>query len=74
MDGETIDFFAKELGLEEKVATITEQAMQGELDFFESLITRVRLLQNLSYEKVEFTGTTMNYCTVKDFSGNTYTG
>jgi len=52
MDGETIDFFAKELGLEEKVASITEQAMKGELDFFESLITRVKLLEGLEYEKV----------------------
>ena len=52
MDGETIDFFAKELGLEEQVATITEKAMQGELDFFESLITRVGLLKGLEYEKV----------------------
>ncbi len=52
MDGETIDFFARELGLEEQVATITEKAMQGELDFFESLITRVKLLKGLENDKV----------------------
>ncbi len=52
MDGETIDFFAAELGLEEKVAAITEKAMQGELDFFESLITRVKLLEGLEHPKV----------------------
>jgi len=52
MDGETIDFFAAELGLEEKVAGITELAMNGELDFFESLITRVELLKGLEYSKV----------------------
>jgi phosphoserine phosphatase len=52
MDGETIDFFAAELGLEEKVASITKKAMNGELDFFESLITRVNLLKGLDYEKV----------------------
>lgn len=52
MDGETIDFFAAELGLEDKVAAITEQAMNGELDFFQSLITRVSLLKGLEYEKV----------------------
>ena len=34
MDGETIDFLAAELGLEREVAAITEQAMQGRLDFF----------------------------------------
>ncbi len=47
MDGETIDFLARPLGLEEKVASITERAMAGELDFFESLITRVKLLEGL---------------------------
>jgi len=52
MDGETIDFFAAELGLEEKVASITELAMNGKLDFFESLITRVELLKGLDYDKV----------------------
>lgn len=51
MDGETIDFFARELGLEEEVASITEKAMNGELDFFESLITRVNLLKGLEYSK-----------------------
>ena len=52
MDGETIDFFAKELGIEEKIAKITKKAMNGELDFFESLITRVKLLKGLEYSKV----------------------
>lgn len=52
MDGETIDFFAAELGLEKEVAAITDKAMNGELDFFESLITRVQLLQGLEYHKV----------------------
>ncbi|MGM0519295.1 MAG: phosphoserine phosphatase SerB [Campylobacterota bacterium] len=51
MDGETIDFLAKPLGLEEKVATITQKAMAGELDFFESLIQRVTLLKGLEYKK-----------------------
>ena len=52
MDGETIDFFAAELGLEKEVAEITDKAMNGELDFFESLITRVELLKGLDYNKV----------------------
>ena len=50
MDGETIDFLAKPLGLEEKVAHITEEAMAGRLDFFESLIERVSLLKGLPYK------------------------
>lgn len=44
MDGETIDFLAKPLSIEKEVAKITEAAMQGELDFFESLTRRVKLL------------------------------
>ena len=52
MDGETIDFLAEPLGLKDKVASITEMAMRGELDFFESLIMRVKLLEGLEEEKV----------------------
>ena len=53
MDGETIDFYAKELGIEKKVIQITTKAMNGELDFFESLISRVKLLEGLEYSKIE---------------------
>lgn len=53
MDGETIDFFAAELGIGEKVARITEEAMSGRLDFFESLQSRVQLLKGLDYAIVE---------------------
>ncbi len=52
MDGETIDFLAQPLGLGEKIAEITERTMQGELDFFESLTTRVTLLRGLEETKV----------------------
>jgi phosphoserine phosphatase len=53
MDGETIDFLAKPLGLEAQVAAITERAMAGELDFFKSLVARVALLEGLEKEKVD---------------------
>ncbi len=53
MDGETIDFFASKLGVEEEVSRITELAMQGELDFFESLTTRVKLLEGLDIKVVD---------------------
>ncbi|MFT7002960.1 MAG: phosphoserine phosphatase [Sulfurimonas sp.] len=53
MDGETIDSFAKELGLGEEVGRITEEAMSGRLDFFESLQQRVKLLKGLDYSVVE---------------------
>jgi len=52
MDGETIDFLAAPLGLEEAVAAITERAMAGELDFFKSLVARVALIEGLEEEKV----------------------
>lgn len=53
MDGETIDFFACELGIGEEVSRITEEAMAGRLDFFESLQQRVGLLKGLDYTIVE---------------------
>jgi len=53
MDGETIDFFADELGIGDEVAKITEEAMSGRLDFFESLQQRVGLLKGLDYAVVE---------------------
>ena len=53
MDGETIDFFADELGIGEEVAKITEEAMSGRVDFFESLQQRVGLLKGLDLSVVE---------------------
>jgi len=53
MDGETIDFFADELGFKEEVVAITERAMAGELDFYASLVERVALLKGLSQSKVD---------------------
>ncbi len=53
MDGETIDFFAEALGIGEQVSEITERALTGELDFFESLQERVGLLKGLEFSKVE---------------------
>ena len=53
MDVETIDFFAEALGIGAQVRAITERAMNGELDFFESLQQRVGLLKGLEYRVVE---------------------
>lgn len=47
MDGETIDVLALEFGVYERVSAITKKAMQGKLDFFESLIERVSLLKGM---------------------------
>ena len=53
MDGETIDFLASPLGIEKEVADITAKAMAGELDFFDSLSTRVALLKGLKKSAVD---------------------
>ncbi|MDO7253175.1 phosphoserine phosphatase SerB [Helicobacter cappadocius] len=51
MDGETIDFLAEEMGVSQQIAQITKKAMQGELDFYESLKTRVKLLEGMPQKK-----------------------
>ncbi|MCQ2958479.1 MAG: phosphoserine phosphatase SerB [Candidatus Gastranaerophilales bacterium] len=45
MDGETLELLAQDADLRAKLKDITDRAMQGELDFFESLTTRVALLK-----------------------------
>lgn len=52
MDGETIEIIANELGLKDKVAQITRQAMEGQMDFFDSLTCRVALLKGLKESRV----------------------
>ena len=53
MDGETLEFFAKEIGIQEKVKSITDRAMRGELDFFESLTERVSFLKGLPVSRID---------------------
>ena len=53
MDGETIDFLAKDFGVENEVKAITEKAMAGELDFFESLTYRIGLLKGMELKRVD---------------------
>src|SRR5581483_11189833 len=50
---EAIDLLAERAGVSEQVATITEQAMAGQLDFAESLRARVALLAGLPVDEVE---------------------
>lgn len=47
IDAEVIDELAKEAGVGEEVARITEQAMRGELDFKQSFRRRLALLKGL---------------------------
>lgn len=53
MDGETLEFFASEIGIRDKVKEITDRAMRGELDFFESLTERVSFLKGLPVSKID---------------------
>lgn len=47
IDAEVIDELAREAGVGDQVATITEAAMRGELDFIQSFTRRVELLAGL---------------------------
>lgn len=53
MDGETIDFLANAMHVKDEVSAITKKAMEGELDFFESLTKRVEYLKGLKYEQAK---------------------
>ena len=48
IDAEVIDELAVEAGVGEQVAAITEAAMRGEVDFKQSFVQRVALLEGLS--------------------------
>ena len=50
---ETIDEIAKESGMSSEVALITEQAMQGRLDFTESFKKRVSILKGVNTSAFE---------------------
>ncbi len=52
MNGETLEFFAREIGIGEKVKAITDKAMRGELDFFESLTERVSFLKGFPESRI----------------------
>lgn len=52
MDGETIEFLADAIGIKQEISGITAKAMNGEIDFFESLVERVSFLKGLPESKV----------------------
>ena len=53
MDGETIDILAEQVGRKAQVEALTELAMQGKLDFFQSLQQRVELLKGMDARLVD---------------------
>jgi phosphoserine phosphatase len=60
IQGEVIDELAKVAGVSERVKEITEQAMQGELDFEQALEERVSLLKGLTAEQLELLSGALN--------------
>lgn len=52
MDGETLDIIAEETDFSKEISDITAMGMRGELDFFESLQSRVGLLKGIKLETV----------------------
>jgi phosphoserine phosphatase len=53
VQGEVIEMLAERAGVLDQVAKVTAEAMRGELDFAESLRTRVRLLAGLPASAVD---------------------
>ncbi len=53
IDGEAIDEIGKLANVEEDIASITEKAMQGEIDFETAIKDRVQLLEGTSIEDIE---------------------
>lgn len=50
---EGVDELAREMGIYDEMARMTEAAMKGEMDFETSLRARVRLLKGLDFTRVE---------------------
>lgn len=53
MDGETINFLARDYGVEDEIKKVTAKAMAGEIDFFESLTYRLKLLKGMQLKRVD---------------------
>jgi len=61
VEGETLDELAGHLGLKDKVAPITAQAMRGEIDFHDALRMRVKLLAGLPSSALQKTLSEVRY-------------
>ena len=62
MDGETLDIIASKLESYEEIQNITHEAMNGKLDFYESLTKRVSFLKGIEYKKVQLLNITKPKC------------
>ncbi|MRJ77564.1 phosphoserine phosphatase SerB [Aeromicrobium sp. SMF47] len=61
IQGEVIEMIAAHAGCEDEVARITESAMRGELDFAQSLVARVALLEGVEESALDAVYDTLTY-------------
>jgi phosphoserine phosphatase len=77
IDGEAIDEIGKLVNVQEKIAEITEKAMNGDLDFETSIKERVKLLEGASVEDIKKLADELNLMegaevTIKGLKDNGY--
>jgi len=53
IDGEAIDEIGKLMGVEDKITDLTKRAMEGEMDFKESIEERVKLLKGANVDDIK---------------------
>ncbi|MEV7396301.1 phosphoserine phosphatase SerB [Aeromicrobium sp. NPDC092404] len=61
IQGEVIEMIAAHAGCEDEVAAVTEAAMRGELDFSESLVSRVALLEGVDESALDEVYASLTY-------------
>jgi phosphoserine phosphatase len=61
IQGEVIEMIAAHAGCEDEVARVTEAAMRGELDFAESLVARVALLEGVEESALDAVYESLTY-------------
>ena len=61
MDGETLEQFAQDDVLRQKLKSITEKTMNGELDFFESLTQRCAYLNGIPVSHIDKISSNLPY-------------
>ncbi len=65
MQQETLDELADHLNIKDKIAPITAKAMAGEIDFYEALRMRVKLLRGLPVSALHETIGKIDYSKIK---------
>ncbi len=84
MDGETITILSSAVGKDKEVSDITKRAMAGELDFYESLVKRVKFIEGLKLQDaikitsnlpfIDGAGEIISYLKAKDIKTIVFSG